>query len=153
MRRRWREERKRHYPTDKRVSEKEEAKKALQEAGALEPEEKRLKLSEPEEKTMVKLQVGESVSGDGKGKRVALCQNYLRGCCKFGAKCKLLHDPCRKNKSLCKAFIRGYCARVRHEWRRKVKGMNCKKIHSPSDRLVWLKQSMVEVSVRRRCEG
>ena len=102
---------------------------------------------------MVKLQVGESVSGDGKGKRVALCQNYLRGCCKFGAKCKLLHDPCRKNKSLCKAFIRGYCARVRHEWRRKAKGMNCKKIHSPSDRLVWLKQSMVEVSVRRRCEG
>lgn len=152
MRHRWREERKRHYPTDKRVSEKEEAKKALQEAGALEPEEKRLKLSEPE-KTMVKLQVGESVSGDGKGKRVALCQNYLRGCCKFGAKCKLLHDPCRKNKSLCKAFIRGYCARVRHEWRRKAKGMNCKKIHSPSDRLVWLKQSMVEVSVRRRCEG
>lgn len=152
MRHRWREERKRHYPTDKRVSEKEEAKKALQEAGALEPEEKRLKLSEPE-KTMVKLQVGESVSGDGKGKRVALCQNYLRGCCKFGAKCKLLHDPCRKNKSLCKAFIRGYCARVRHEWRRKAKGMNCKKIHSPSDRLVWLKQSMVEVSVRKRCEG
>ena len=152
MRHRWREERKRHYPTDKRVSEKEEAKKALQEAGALEPEEKRLKLSEPE-KTMVKLQVGEGVSGDGKGKRVALCQNYLRGCCKFGAKCKLLHDPCRKNKSLCKAFIRGYCARVRHEWRRKAKGMNCKKIHSPSDRLVWLKQSMVEVSVRRRCEG
>ena len=152
MRHRWREERKRHYPTDKRVSEKEEAKKALQEAGALEPEEKRLKLSEPE-KTMVKLQVGESVSGDGKGKRVALCQNYLRGCCKFGAKCKLLHDPCRKNKSLCKAFIRGYCARVRHEWRRKAKGMNCKKIHSTSDRLVWLKQSMVEVSVRRRCEG
>lgn len=152
MRHRWREERKRHYPTDKRVSEKEEAKKALQEAGALEPEEKRLKLSEPE-KTMVKLQVGERVSGDGKGKRVALCQNYLRGCCKFGAKCKLLHDPCRKNKSLCKAFIRGYCARVRHEWRRKAKGMNCKKIHSPSDRLVWLKQSMVEVSVRRRCEG
>lgn len=152
MRHRWREERKRHYPTDKRVSEKEEAKKALQEAGALEPEEKRLKLSEPE-KTMVKLQVGEGVSGDGKGKRVALCQNYLRGCCKFGAKCKLLHDPCRKNKSLCKAFIRGYCARVRHEWRRKAKGMNCKKIHSPSDRLVWLKQSMVEVSVRKRCEG
>ena len=72
MRHRWREERKRHYPTDKRVSEKEEAKKALQEAGALQPEEKRLKLSEPEEKTMVKLQVGESVSGDGKAKRVAL---------------------------------------------------------------------------------
>ena len=44
MRHRWREERKRHYPTDKRVSEKEEAKKALQEAGALEPEEKRLAL-------------------------------------------------------------------------------------------------------------
>ena len=25
--------------------------------------------------------------------------------------------------------------------------MNCKKLHSPSDRLVWLKQSMVEVGV------
>ncbi|KAK8821623.1 hypothetical protein WA556_002071, partial [Blastocystis sp. ATCC 50177/Nand II] len=122
--RKWREERKRHYPTEKRITEKEEAKKAVKEAGGLEEAEKRPKVAGVEEKVMVKLQ----------GKRVPLCQNYMRGTCKFGTKCKLLHDPCRKNKSLCKAFVRGYCAR----------GMNCKKLHSPSDRLMWLKQSMVE---------
>ena len=43
---------------------------------------------------------------------MALCNNYLKGTCKLGVKCKLLHDPCRKNKDLCKAFTRGYCSRV-----------------------------------------
>ena len=102
LRRRWREERKRHYPTEKRITEKEEAKKAVKEAGGLEEAEKR-----------PKLQVCLLGGRESQGKPVPLCQNYMRGTCKFGTKCKLLHDPCRKNKSLCKAFVRGYCARVR----------------------------------------
>ena len=113
LRRRWREERKRHYPTEKRIPEKEEAKKAVKEAGGLEEAEKRPKVAGAEEKVMVKLQVCLLGGRESQGKRVPLCQNYLRGTCKFGTKCKLLHDPCRKNKSLCKAFVRGYCARVR----------------------------------------
>ena len=38
--------------------------------------------------------------------------DYLNDTCKQGSKCKLLHDPCRKNKQLCKAFTRGYCRKV-----------------------------------------
>lgn len=113
MRRRWREERKRHYPTEKRITEKEEAKKTVKEAGGLENGEKRLNVAGREEKVMVKLQVCLLREDKAQGKRIPLCQNYLHGTCKYGAKCKLLHDPCRKNKNLCKAFVRGYCARVR----------------------------------------
>ena len=31
-----------------------------------------------------------------------------------------------------------------------MQGAKCKKVHSPSDRLVWLKQKMVEVSNEAR---
>ena len=79
----------------------------------MEEAEKRPKVAGAEEKVMVKLQVCLLGGRESQGKRVPLCQNYMRGTCKFGTKCKLLHDPCRKNKSLCKAFVRGYCARVR----------------------------------------
>lgn len=41
-----------------------------------------------------------------------LCKEYLKGNCRNGPKCRFLHDPCRKNRSLCRAFIRGYCVRV-----------------------------------------
>ena len=74
-----------------------------------------------------------------------LCREYLKGHCRNGPKCRYLHDPCRKNRALCKAFIRGYCVRVGRRTDGRVKGAKCRKIHSPSDRLVWLKQKMVEV--------
>ena len=46
------------------------------------------------------------------GRKLSLCKHYLQGTCKKGSSCPFLHDPWRKNRSLCKAFIRGYCARV-----------------------------------------
>ena len=47
----------------------------------------------------------------------------MNGTCKLGNKCKLLHDPCRKNKELCKAFTRGYCSKVRD--RKRDNGYRC----------------------------
>ena len=49
------------------------------------------------------------------GKKMTLCKHYLHGSCKNGSNCNYLHDPCRKNKTLCKAFVRGYCSRVGSE--------------------------------------
>ena len=46
------------------------------------------------------------------GRKMTLCKHYLHGNCKNGSNCNYLHDPCRKNKSLCKPFVRGYCSRV-----------------------------------------
>ena len=67
------------------------------------PKEKRFGDSaEMEGKVMVRIQ----------GRKMTLCKHYLHGNCKNGSNCNYLHDPCRKNKSLCKPFIRGYCARV-----------------------------------------
>ena len=124
----WREERKRRYPTQDNIQKKNEAEKAIEEAGGLVPQEKKLKETVPSEKNLYEVI---------QGKRLALCKHYLQGTCKNGTNCNYLHDPCRKNKELCKAFVRGYCSR----------GMNCKKLHNPNDRLLWLKQKNVEPMV------
>ena len=71
------------------------------------PQEKRFSDSaEMEGKVMVRIQ----------GRKMTLCKHYLHGNCKNGSNCSYLHDPCRKNKSLCKAFVRGYCSRVGKEF-------------------------------------
>ena len=100
---RWREERKRRYPTQDNIQKKNEAEKAIEEAGGLVPQEKKLKETVPSEKKLYEVI---------QGKRLALCKHYLQGTCKNGTNCNYPHDPCRKNKELCKAFVRGYCSRV-----------------------------------------
>ena len=66
---RWREERKRRYPTQDNIQKKNEAEKAIEEAGGLVPQEKKLKETVPSEKKLYEVI---------QGKRLALCKQHAR---------------------------------------------------------------------------